>query len=320
MMFFSGEDQVSMPFILIIDGKSSCREVKIMLFKFLFPILKIPLKFLSKLDEYSGEEFYDKAYASIFEDSSFGHEELYEFLLINNRNSGEGCASWRKAHKGNCELNFQQKSYRSFLNHGQADPEVSIIWKMGTNANLLPFEKPIKVVLGEPIKSKEKKKIDLEMWLDSFRKEEILDGENKWYWGKCKEHVKARKKMDLYRLPPVLLIHLKRFLKNDHESSFFRNASRKITEVVDFPLRTLDLSEYIINDEEKKEGWIYDLYGVSNHMGKLHGGHYTASWYSTVHDKWLYFDDASVSKISEKDVVDPSAYILFYRRRGYLPH
>lgn len=93
MMFFSGEDQVSMPFILIIDGKSSCREVKIMLFKFLFPILKIPLKFLSKLDEYSGEEFYDKAYASIFEDSSFGHEELYEFLLINNRNSGEGCAS-----------------------------------------------------------------------------------------------------------------------------------------------------------------------------------------------------------------------------------
>ena len=83
--------------------------------------------------------------------------------------------------------------------------------------------------------------------------------------------------MDLYKLPPVLIVHLKRFLKNDHESSFFRNASRKITELVDFPIKSLDLSEYLINEEEKKEEWMYDLYGVSNHMGKLHGGHYTAS-------------------------------------------
>lgn len=123
--------------------------------------------------------------------------------------------------------------------------------------------------------------------------------------------------MDLFKLPDILIIHLKRFLKNDHESSFFRNASRKITENVDFPLKSLDMSEYLINDEEKKEkDWTYDLYGVSNHMGKLHGGHYTASCFSLIHDRWLYFDDTSVSKLSEKEVVDPAAYILFYRRRG----
>lgn len=82
----------------------------------------------------------------------------------------------------------------------------------------------------------------------------------------------------MYKLPPILIIHLKRFLKNDHEPTFiFKNASRKITEVVDFPIRSLDMSEYIIGEEEKKEDWTYDLYGVSNHMGKLHGGHYTAS-------------------------------------------
>lgn len=93
MMFFSGEDQVSMPFILIIDGNSNCKEVKIKLFKFLYPILNIPTKFTSKLDEYSGDEFYEKAYESVFEDSTFGEDELYEFLLINNRSSGEGCAN-----------------------------------------------------------------------------------------------------------------------------------------------------------------------------------------------------------------------------------
>jgi len=83
--------------------------------------------------------------------------------------------------------------------------------------------------------------------------------------------------MDLFKLPPILIVHLKRFLKNDHEYSFFRNASRKITELVDFPITSLDMSEYLINEEEKKKDCIYDLFGVSNHMGKLHGGHYTAS-------------------------------------------
>ena len=56
----------------------------------------------------------------------------------------------------------------------------------------------------------------------------------------------------MFRLPPILIIHLKRFLKNDHEYSFFRNASRKITELVDFPIKSLDMSEYLINEEEKK--------------------------------------------------------------------
>lgn len=59
--------------------------------------------------------------------------------------------------------------------------------------------------------------------------------------------------MDLYKLPKVLIVHLKRFLKNDHEYSLFRNASRKITDLVDFPLKELDLSEYVINEEEKKK-------------------------------------------------------------------
>ena len=113
--------------------------------------------------------------------------------------------------------------------------------------------------------------------MDSFRQEEILDGDNKWYWGKCKDHVKERKKMDLYKLPPILIIQLKRFLKNDYEYSFFRNASRKITNLVEFPLKSLDMSQYLINEEANEEKLIYDLFGVSNHMGKLHGGHYTAS-------------------------------------------
>lgn len=59
-MVFSGEDQVSMPFLLIVDGKDTWREILVKLFKFLFPILQIPEKVTSKYSTYSGEEFYEK--------------------------------------------------------------------------------------------------------------------------------------------------------------------------------------------------------------------------------------------------------------------
>jgi ubiquitin C-terminal hydrolase len=75
------------------------------------------------------------------------------------------------------------------------------------------FERPEKRIIGEETVKSKNKQLDLDCCMDSFRQEEILDGDNKWYWGKWKDHVKARKKMDLYKLPPILIIQLKRFLK-----------------------------------------------------------------------------------------------------------
>jgi len=42
--------------------------------------------------------------------------------------------------------------------------------------------------------------------LFAFSEEEMLKGENKWYCGKCKDHVSALKKMDIYKLPNILVI------------------------------------------------------------------------------------------------------------------
>jgi len=41
--------------------------------------------------------------------------------------------------------------------------------------------------------------------------EEVLKGDDKWYCGKCKNHVVATKKMEIYSSPDYLIIHLKRF-------------------------------------------------------------------------------------------------------------
>lgn len=180
-LFFNGEDQVCMPFVMIVDGRSTCREIQLQVFKFLFPILPLPAGIKNKIKDMDEDDRLDRAYQLLFEESNYADEELYELQLVNNRESGEGCPNCRKPHKYNCKLDYTQKSYKSFLNSGQSDPEVCILWKMNTKVDLSPLEKPEKIIIGEAEKSKKSKKIDLDMCLDSFRTDEILDGDNKWY-------------------------------------------------------------------------------------------------------------------------------------------
>merc|ERR1712137_704577 len=54
---------------------------------------------------------------------------------------------------------------------------------------------------------------------------------------------------------------------------------------------------------------LYDLYGIVHHLGALHGGHYVASLRSEADDKWRLYNDAQISEISKKDIIDASAYI-----------
>ncbi len=54
--------------------------------------------------------------------------------------------------------------------------------------------------------------LDLTDCLSAHGKEETLRSTDKWFCSKCKEHVEATKKIDVFRLPNVLVIHLKRFV------------------------------------------------------------------------------------------------------------
>ena len=92
--------------------------------------------------------------------------------------------------------------------------------------------------------------------------------------------------MQMWKLPNVLLIHLKRF----HYTRFFRD---KVCELVHFPTRGLDLSPYVLGPGAGKAR--YNLLGVSNHMGRLGGGHYTANILHTPSGRWLNFNDSWVN-------------------------
>jgi ubiquitin C-terminal hydrolase len=60
---------------------------------------------------------------------------------------------------------------------------------------------------------------------------------------------------------------------------------------------------------------LYDLIATSNHFGNTYGGHYTAYAFNDLLKKWLFYNDSKVGYVKEEDIIDPAAYVLFYRRR-----
>jgi ubiquitin C-terminal hydrolase len=47
--------------------------------------------------------------------------------------------------------------------------------------------------------------------IKTFCRAEVIDGDNAWYCSGCKEHVRAEKQFHIWHVPPVLIVHLKRF-------------------------------------------------------------------------------------------------------------
>jgi ubiquitin carboxyl-terminal hydrolase 4/11/15 len=145
--------------------------------------------------------------------------------------------------------------------------------------------------------------------VEKYCQMEQLEETEMWYCNRCKEHVRAWKQLHLYRSPPILIIHLKRF-----QFSAKTHRRDKIGVFVDFPLQGLDLTSCVSfwTDEAKP---IYDCYAVSNHYGGLGGGHYTA--YALNDDGyWCHYDDSRMSSnVDPKEVISDAAYCLFYRRR-----
>uniref|UniRef100_A0A3Q3XL41 Ubiquitin carboxyl-terminal hydrolase 8 n=1 Tax=Mola mola TaxID=94237 RepID=A0A3Q3XL41_MOLML len=146
-------------------------------------------------------------------------------------------------------------------------------------------------------------KCSLQDCLRLFSKEEKLTDNNKVFCRHCKAHRDSTKKLEIWKVPPILLVHLKRF-------SYEGRWKQKLQTTVDFPLDSLDLGQYVIGPKLSLKR--YSLYGVSNHYGGLDGGHYTAYCKNTPKQRWYKFDDHEVSEISTSSVKSSAAYILFY--------
>ena len=186
------------------------------------------------------------------------------------------------------------------------------------------FEESLGINLQIPPNSKQ---TTLEKCFEFYTRKERLDSENKWYQTKekkknsykiltifffkkkkrfctkCERDVISEQQILISKVPEILMIQLKRF------SEDYRSKDERL---VEFPIKDLDLSLYVADYEENLK--YYDLFAVSNHGGSLRGGHYWSK--ALVKDYWYKFDDMTVNKIDEKEVVDGSAIVLFYKRTG----
>uniref|UniRef100_A0A1I8F7S3 ubiquitinyl hydrolase 1 n=1 Tax=Macrostomum lignano TaxID=282301 RepID=A0A1I8F7S3_9PLAT len=145
--------------------------------------------------------------------------------------------------------------------------------------------------------------------LQAFLKPERLSGSSRWFCPRCRRDQSAVKKIDIWRLPPYLLIHFKRF-SCDRLSS----RGRKLNTLVDYPISNLDMSAYHSSEARPKHSLVYNLYGVSNHFGSMECGHYTAFCRNSNLNRWFKFDDETVTEMRSGEIRSVSNYILFYSR------
>ncbi|XP_062618442.1 ubiquitin carboxyl-terminal hydrolase 4-like [Saccostrea cucullata] len=220
-------------------------------------------------------------------------KRLVKFTMVNSYGSAE------LDYKIKDDGNPLKISYRSYI---AADWESVAKNKFYLERKAEEFEQHISMTM----RSQKKQVIQLDNCLDLFTKVEQLGENDLWYCPQCKKHQPATKKFDLWNLPEILIVHLKRFSYN----RFYRD---KIDALVEFPVRGLNLRKYIINPYHGPA--TYDLIAVSNHYGGLGGGHYTAYAENKDDGEWYYFDDSSVSSSSEDDVVSKAAYVLVYQRQ-----
>lgn len=103
---------------------------------------------------------------------------------------------------------------------------------------------------------------------------------------------------------------------------FFSHCQNKIESLVQFPLEHLDLTDVVKGPQEGAPAQ-YELFAVSEHMGGLGGGHYTAVTKNFKSGDWYACDDTRVTPLSssstggpESGVVTPHAYVLFYQRKA----
>ncbi|AMD18562.1 HBL340Cp [Eremothecium sinecaudum] len=141
--------------------------------------------------------------------------------------------------------------------------------------------------------------------LDSFHRREPLTD----YTYRCKSCQSTRsptRQLTMAKLPPVLMLQLKRF---EH---LMNGTSVKLNEYISFP-QHLNMKDYCkpIDDQNPVPNMTYRLTAIISHHGSVDQGHYTTICRING-DRWVRFNDSMVTLISEEDMLKEQAYLLCY--------
>uniref|UniRef100_A0A7N6BA05 Ubiquitin carboxyl-terminal hydrolase n=1 Tax=Anabas testudineus TaxID=64144 RepID=A0A7N6BA05_ANATE len=140
------------------------------------------------------------------------------------------------------------------------------------------------------------------------------------YTSKTKQEIEISRRVTLEELPPVLVLHLKRFVFEK------TGGCQKLTKNIDYPI-DLEISKDLLSSGVRskvvKGLRTYRLFAVVYHHGNsATGGHYTTDVFHIGLNGWLRIDDQAVKVINQYQVVkqtsERTAYLLYYRRLDLL--
>ncbi|XP_012670354.1 ubiquitin carboxyl-terminal hydrolase 10 isoform X2 [Clupea harengus] len=136
------------------------------------------------------------------------------------------------------------------------------------------------------------------------------------YTTKTKQEIEISRRVTLEELPPVLVLHLKRFVFEK------TGGCQKLVKNIDYPV-DLEISKDLLSPGVRgkifKGQRTYRLFAVVYHHGNsATGGHYTTDVFHIGLNGWLRIDDQAVKVINQYQVVkqtaERTAYLLYYRR------
>lgn len=123
--------------------------------------------------------------------------------------------------------------------HGTHPTTVTIDW---TGAGMGARDDKSDTVLSDDASTENMKlpsgAVQLTECIEKFCEVEALGEDDQWYCPRCKEHRLITKKFDLWKLPPILIVHIKRFRQTNvrHYSYYGATATtEKLNTPVDFP-------------------------------------------------------------------------------------
>lgn len=172
---------------------------------------------------------------------------------------GEGIALHWRPEAFDALFNGNSKDSKGLRGHRTTDDD-------GTGCEMFPD--PELDARRAKLLARKKNGVTLDECFEETGKREVLSEDNAWYCNRCKEMRLAAKTLEIWTLPDILVVHLKRF-------GGARGSRDKIDVHVNYPIRGLDMTDKVGLKEDGKE-YIYDLFAVDNHYGGLGGGHYTA--------------------------------------------
>ncbi|XP_033118074.1 ubiquitin carboxyl-terminal hydrolase 10-like isoform X3 [Anneissia japonica] len=134
---------------------------------------------------------------------------------------------------------------------------------------------------------------------------------------KTKTEVEASRRITIEKLPPVLVLHLKRFIYD--KSGGCQKMMKRIDYSVDLELGKELFSSTVKGKLGGSQRW-YKLFAVVYHLGEeASGGHYITDIFHPAVGGWLRTDDSIVKVVPVSQVLKPTLprlpYLLFYRQR-----